>query len=845
MQAQKALMSGTGDLSAANKTYYDWYSGVPGAKMEPKAMDAKPASEATPAIQVEAPPVDEAASEVAGPLREMPGVGYEGRRTNTSDPGGRGFFRPTESANDPISWDDRRHVDKFAEGGILRLLEGGGADQPVANDSSGGAGGTGSAGTAGTTSTTTAGNVSPNSVYGDLVTGYTPYPGSQVAQPGTLTNNYYAGVARNAQGLLDPYANVINPLDVSNTSLNYLLNLFQDPQMAISNNIRGVYNNNVANNYTPNMYQPSQYNGNSLTGGAQNQLMSYAQNGGGGFQNIDVNQLLSLVGSYNGGGMAIPSANIQNIQAPTLAAAPSVTAPEIAQLANVQAPTIGDVANWTAPTVAAAGQVSAPGAASANMLSGDWNVAAGPGANSRNWTDQGIAESYMNPYQMAVTEKQKELAKQQRDELQARLSADAVKAGAFGGSREAVQKAIADRELSRSLSAMDAEGLNSAWLTGQQQFNQDDARAVQAAIANQNAMLDASKASVGYGLQAGMANQNAGLAAQQMSGDWALKAGIANQDSTNQANIAGATLANQAGIASQQTQAQLAAKKGELELQAALGNQSAQAELAKMNAQLGLQAGIANQQAVTSTNTAQAQMEAQIAAANQQAQSQAAVAQMNAAAQASVASQNAAVQMAQLRGNLGLQVMLANQSGYSQSQDRALQALTSGGNMAAQAGLGAAQLNEQSRQFGAGLSDAGFQRTQQFDLDTAGMNSNIQNQIVGSNLNAAGLQGNTAAGMMGAAGQQQSIINQMLAQLQGAGGQMDANAQNQLNVLYQNFVNQQQYPQQMLNFLAGLSSGQPYSTSSYQTATQTQPNNLINQIVGALTLGSGASKGGG
>ena len=89
--------------------------------------------------------------------------------------------------------------------------------------------------------------------------------------------------------------------------------------------------------------------------------------------------------------------------------------------------------------------------------------------------DSGIAQQYMSPYQQNVIDVQKAQAVLDFDRGQARRDAQAVQAGAFGGSRQAVQQALAGEDLQRRLGEIQAVGQQQAFEQAQQQFERDRA----------------------------------------------------------------------------------------------------------------------------------------------------------------------------------------------------------------------------------------------------------------------------------------------------------------------------------------------------------------------------------
>ena len=85
------------------------------------------------------------------------------------------------------------------------------------------------------------------------------------------------------------------------------------------------------------------------------------------------------------------------------------------------------------------------------------------------------AQNYMNPYMQNVVDIQQREAQRTADIAGTGRNAQAVKAGAFGGSRQAIMDAEANRNLSTQMGDIQAQGLNQAYNQGQQQFNTEQA----------------------------------------------------------------------------------------------------------------------------------------------------------------------------------------------------------------------------------------------------------------------------------------------------------------------------------------------------------------------------------
>jgi hypothetical protein len=100
-------------------------------------------------------------------------------------------------------------------------------------------------------------------------------------------------------------------------------------------------------------------------------------------------------------------------------------------------------------------------------------------ANS--FTQPGAASAYMSPYMQNVTDMQMQSARRQDDISRQGRQAQAVGAGAFGGSRQAIQEAEANRALNTQLGSIQAQGLQGAFNNAQQQFNTEQQSRAQAA----------------------------------------------------------------------------------------------------------------------------------------------------------------------------------------------------------------------------------------------------------------------------------------------------------------------------------------------------------------------------
>jgi hypothetical protein len=160
--------------------------------------------------------------------------------------------------------------------------------------------------------------------------------------------------------------------------------------------------------------------------------------------------------------------------------------------------------------------------------------------------------AYTNPYESQVIDQS--LADIERSRLmqQNQLGAQASRAGAFGGSRQAIAEAETNRAFAEQ-AARTASSLRQAGFTQAQQMAQQDiGTAQQAALANQQANLQAGTTTAGFGQQSNLANQAVSNAASQFGAQQGMAAQLANQAASMQANQGRLGAAAQMGLLGQQ-----------------------------------------------------------------------------------------------------------------------------------------------------------------------------------------------------------------------------------------------------------------------------------------------------
>lgn len=307
--------------------------------------------------------------------------------------------------------------------------------------------------------------------------------------------------------------------------------------------------------------------------------------------------------------------------------------------------------------------------------------------------DPSRAQQFMNPYQQQVIDESLRQINRQGDISRQNLQAQAVRSGAFGGSREGVQRAELERALSEQRNAAIVGGLsqgyNQAATQAQQAFEQQQGRQLAQAQGLQGAA----------GTAGSLASQQAGLGLQA--------AGLTQN--VGQAQLSAAGQQGQLGLSAAGQMGQAGAQMGSLEAQ--------RAQQALAAAQYG---GTVGQQ-LAAQNLQQASLGQGAAGLYGQLGTQ----QAGLAGQyANIAGQQANIlgQQSQLQQALGQGIgnLAAQQFGVGQNMAQGLGSLgTQMGNMGVQqAGLGqqAQAMGQQDVNFQYNLG-AQQQRQQQAELD--------------------------------------------------------------------------------------------------------------------------------
>lgn len=141
------------------------------------------------------------------------------------------------------------------------------------------------------------------------------------------------------------------------------------------------------------------------------------------------------------------------------------------------------------------------------------------------FTQPGVAQSYMDPYTQAVVDVQKKEALRQANIQKAQGAMGSIGRGTFGGARQALIQTEQDRATQDLLNKIQAEGGSQAFQQAQQAFQADQARQLQAAQANQAAGMQAQELGqqaqqfrAGLGKDVGLTGLQTGLETAKATG---------------------------------------------------------------------------------------------------------------------------------------------------------------------------------------------------------------------------------------------------------------------------------------------------------------------------------------
>ena len=134
---------------------------------------------------------------------------------------------------------------------------------------------------------------------------------------------------------------------------------------------------------------------------------------------------------------------------------------------------------------------------------------------TQSFTQPGAAQQYMSPYMQQVVDTNKREAQRQADIAGTQRGARAAGAGAFGGARQAIENAEAQRNLSTQMGDIQNKGMQDAYGQAMSQFNAEQQQAQQAAqLREQSSQYGAGLGMQGAQLGLGAAGQLGTLGGQ-------------------------------------------------------------------------------------------------------------------------------------------------------------------------------------------------------------------------------------------------------------------------------------------------------------------------------------------
>ena len=310
-----------------------------------------------------------------------------------------------------------------------------------------------------------------------------------------------------------------------------------------------------------------------------------------------------------------------------------------------------------------------------------------------------------------------------------------------------------------------------------QQLGDIQSRGMQSAYENAQAQFERDRAA---GLTVGQQNLSAALQQQQLGTQTGLQAAMANLSNEQQARVNNQAMQFQAqGMNAEQSMRAALANQG-ADVTRGQQNLAAQLQTQQLGTQTGLQAALANLDASSQANVQNLAAQLQTQGMNADQALRAALANQQMGFNVGQQNLSAALQTQQLGAQTGLEALRANQ----------------------QANLEAQRMREQSRQFGAQQRLAGYGQAGQSAQTLANIGSVGQQ----SDLARLGFQQQTAA-------------------------QNQALQQQYMDMAYQDFLRQRDYPLEMLQQYSSLLRGVPVTPNTVQTTYAPQPG-IAQQLLG-------------
>ena len=432
-------------------------------------------------------------------------------------------------------------------------------------------------------------------------------------------------------------------------------------------------------------------------------------------------------------------------------------------------------------------------------------------------------QQYMDPYMQSVVDIQKREAREDFGRSQAARDAGAISAGAFGGSRQAIQQAMAEEGLQEQLGDIQAAGSQAAFQQAMKAFEADRAaqmevdarRAAELGRTQGIGISEIGRMEAGRAGEAGrVQNARAAELARTQGIDIAEAARVQQAEAAELARTQGISLDEAARIQGQQAAERARVQGIDVGEEARVQNARAQ-ELARTQ-------GISIDEAARVQRSEAAELaRTQGISLDEAARIQASEAAERARVQGIDISEDARVQNARASELARTQGISLDEAARVQQAEAAELARVQGISLDEAARIQAAEAAERarvqsareaSRQFGAGQGLAAYQ---------AALGAGRGLVDYGERARAADIQGAQL--------------------LETIGRDIRGEDQARLDLAYQDFLRQQDYPMRQYERFAGLLSGMPIqpdiSTATYQAY------NPIQQALGAGISGLGLYRG--
>lgn len=219
-----------------------------------------------------------------------------------------------------------------------------------------------------------------------------------------------------------------------------------------------------------------------------------------------------------------------------------------------------DVANNLAgyqygPSQFSKSTVNSPGGLHNYQMGAAGNIQSGQLGQQLSGANDNDIQSFMDPYQQEVVDREKMGAARDYQIAGQTRNAQAVNAGAFGGSRQAVAESEAQKALMSQMQSIQSKGSQAAFNNAQQALQTERAANMQAGTTNIQSKLQADLANQGNQQQANTQNLAASLQTQNLGSSQALQAQMANQQNdlaTQQATEASKQFGAQSGLQAMQ-----------------------------------------------------------------------------------------------------------------------------------------------------------------------------------------------------------------------------------------------------------------------------------------------------